>query len=325
MGRTREQLRRQWVIVEGLRRRRRGMTVPQLVELAGVSRATIYRDLELLAESGIAITSERIEGQVRHCLMEGLHVAALEAHEVAALVLAREMLQPIAGLQMVDALDAMLRKLGAGRFGLGGAGAIDVPGAPVSVAQHQLRPDVRGTLRGIDLAIREGQRLSFEYRGGRDRITRRLVDPVSLRVYRGHPYLIGFDVDRNAWRIFKVVRIEGDLSLAGHAEPRPDYAEAELFRHSVGMWTGGEVTEVAVRLSAEVAHRAHEYPLVEGQTIEPSPDGTVIIRARVAGLMETARWVLAWGAAATVLEPAELREIVKGELLAAIAEYGEKR
>lgn len=308
---SRERVVRMWQIVEALRSRRRGLTVPELVDLVRTSRSTVYRDLAVLEEAGVPLTRERIGGEARHRLATMTSGVVLASHEIAALALARQMLDPLDGLQIVEALDRLLRRLG----GAGAAPrAIGVAG--VSAGDH------RATVRAIDMAIRDGHRLQFDYASAAGEVEQRLVDPVAIRLHRGQPYLVAHDVDRADWRIFKASRIEGKLELAGEADPHDDYDEQALFGHSVGVWSG-EPVDIAVRLTPDVASRAAEYPLTDDQIIEPQADGAVIVRARVAGIVEAMRWILGWGPAAEALEPVELREAVRGELRAAAAAYGE--
>lgn len=305
---------RQWQLMEALQGRRRGLTVRQLIEQTGASRATVYRDLDVLMHAGVPLVRERIAGEVRHRLMNA-HCTrvGLEPHEVAALTLARAMLEPLEGMRAVDTLDALLR-----RIATGASGVPPVSRTGPAAGEH------RGTLRAIDLAIRNGQRLEFEYRSARSsEHTRRCVDPVSIRVHRDQPYLVAFDLDRSDWRVFKLARIDGDIELAGTADPHPEYDEALLFAHSAGVWSG-EGAPVAVRLAASVADRALEYRLHEAQTIEREADGSVVVRATVAGLVEALRWVLAWGAAAQVIEPDDLRDAVRQELEGALAGYADR-
>ena len=102
--------------------------------------------------------------------------------------------------------------------------------------------------------------------------------------------------------------------------PHPAFDEAALFGRSVRVWHGDPVT-VRVRLAPEVAAIAHEYPLIDDQRVTPERDGSVLVEARVAGIVEATRWVLAWGRAAEALAPPELREAVQGELEGAMARY----
>ena len=303
--------RRQWSVFEALRSRRRGLTVPGIVELTGVSRASVYRYITLFEAAGVPIVHERVSGEVRYRLMdESLPRYALRAGEVAALALARDALEPLEGTRVVETLDALLRRLGRSR------------GAPswISLPEPPADPDKAG-LRAIDLAIREGHRLAFAYRtadGGRPE--RRVIDPLAVRLHRAQPYLVAFDTDREDWRLFKLARITGDIELCGAADPHPDYDEDELFAHSVGVWTGDPI-DVTVRLSPRVAPRAGEYPLAREQTTENEPGGGALVRARVAGLEEPLRWLLSFGADAHPLEPLELRELHHRELAAALDAY----
>ncbi len=312
MTRAHDAAHRQWTVYEALRSRRRGLTAPSLVDVTGIPRSTVYRYLKLFEGAGLPITKERINGEVRHRLLEtALPAFALTADELAALVVARQMLEPLEGTGMVDHLDRLLKRL-----------AGDPRRPPwLSVAGDPGERD-RGALRAIDIALREGHRFAFDYASAGDgAVERRVVDPVALRLRGGHTYLIAFDVSARDWRTFKVVRIRGELSFEGDADPHPEYDERALFGHSVGIWSGDPV-DVAVRLSPAVADRAKEWPLVADQQLDPQPDGSVIVRARVAGLPETLRWVLGCGADAEALEPAELREAVARELEGAVARYG---
>lgn len=102
----------------------------------------------------------------------------------------------------------------------------------------------------------------------------------------------------------------------------PNPTDDALFASAVKTWQGDE-TRVRVRIAAEAAWSVGEYPLVAGQLVFHEPDGAVIVEADVAGLVEVSRWVLSWGRHAEALEPAALRERVRGELSVALGRYGE--
>jgi predicted DNA-binding transcriptional regulator YafY len=51
------------------------------------------------------------------------------------------------------------------------------------------------------------------------------------------------------------------------------------------------------------------------------PDGSLEIAFRVAGLAEIKRWVLSFGPVCQVLEPEELREMVRKDLSRNLARY----
>jgi predicted DNA-binding transcriptional regulator YafY len=78
---------------------------------------------------------------------------------------------------------------------------------------------------------------------------------------------------------------------------------------------------VAVRITPEGARFVHEFPLVQDQDVVPANDGSVVVRATVAGTEEVVKWALSWGRKAEVLEPMELRERVATELREALGAY----
>jgi predicted DNA-binding transcriptional regulator YafY len=313
VSRGAEKTHRQWSVFEALRSRRRGLRIAEIVELTGCHRSSVYRYLNLFEAAGVPIVADRVNGEVRYRLVdEALPRYALRPDELAALALARESLEPLEGTRAVETLDALLRRLGRAR---GAPSWISLPEPPTD--------SDKAALRAIDLAIREGHRLAFCYRAADDRgPARRLADPVALRLHRAQPYLVAFDLDRDDWRVFKLARITGDIEFAGRAEPRPDYDEDALFAHSAGIWQG-EPIDVIIELSARVAPRAAEYPLTRDQTLEELEGGAARVRARVAGLEETLRWLLSWGGDASALAPPELRDLHRRELAAALSAYGD--
>ena len=316
MSRAAEKTHRQWSVFEALRSRRRGLRIAEIVELTGASRAAVYRYIKLFEAAGVPILPDRINGEVRYRLVdEALPRYALRPDELAALALARESLEPLEGTRAVETLDSLLRRLGRAR------------GAPAWISLPEPPTDSdKAALRAIDLAIRDGYRLAFAYRAAASsdddagEPARRLVDPVALRLHRAQPYLVAFDLDRDDWRIFKLARITGDIEFSGRAEPRPDYDEEKLFAHSAGIWQG-EPIDVVIELSPRVAPRAAEYPLHRDQNLEHLEAGAARVRARVAGLEETLRWLLSWGGDARAIAPAELRDLHRRELAAALSAY----
>ncbi|HEY2832551.1 MAG TPA: WYL domain-containing protein [Sporichthyaceae bacterium] len=67
-------------------------------------------------------------------------------------------------------------------------------------------------------AVRERRVVRFDYRAGQDvTVATRRVEPWGLLTRNGAWYLVGFDSDRNAPRVFRVGRITGDV----HGEGQP--------------------------------------------------------------------------------------------------------
>jgi predicted DNA-binding transcriptional regulator YafY len=305
---VRERIVRICMLIEALRGARRGLSITALVAQTGASRATVYRDLEVLRAAGLAIEKELVNGQARHRILDGsVGRLALGAPYVAAIALAREGLAALEGTEALAALDAILadRRATTGHVR----------------AQESVGPRAPAIVRALDRAIRDGRRVRISYRGVKDATWRwREVDPGALQLQRGELYLWAWAIEARAWRTFKLARMRGVETTQLASAPHPGLAEVMALRHAVRVWSG-PLEDVAVRIAAEVAWLADEQPLVPDQRVEQQADGTVIVRATVAGLVEATRWVLRWGAHACVLEPRALRDAVRDELSRALAGY----
>lgn len=312
---TRERLVRQWRILDALQGKRRGMKAAQLMEELGVSRATLYRDLQVLLESPLPIVKEVVTGEARYALAHhGFPSLVPSGRQVAALYLARRMLEPLDGSAVVDEMDSLLRRFM----------RADPHPKPITLAEAK-RSSNRDHIRALERAIEERRRLRLRYLGVADRqAADRVVEPVELRLHEGHLYLMALDLERDGFRTFKVSRMQAVTVLDESARSHPEYDADEVFRHSMGIWSG-EPIDVEIRLSA-MGHRfLMDWPLATNQEVVALDDGGAIVRATVAGDIEVLRWVTRWGRHAEVLAPEGLREAVRDELGAALGFYGGER
>ena len=311
--RNREILSRQFRLLLELSRHPEGQSSERLAKRLSVSRATVDRDLALLRDRvGLPIERVRRTGEIWHRLRElPLSSIAASPLQIAALRLAREALSPLDGTALVGELDALLALLPNEAAALPG---LDLAGKPQ-----------RGPARivaAIELAMKEDRRLSLRARtaahGGEERSY--LVDPLLLRVVDDELYLLGWSVEKQGARTFKVARMLEATVGEERATAHPEVDAERAFHGAVKAWSG-ELASVRVRLSPAVAWLAGEYPLVAGQRVEIEPDGSAVVAAEVAGLVEASRWVLSWGPNAVALDPPALRARVQGELGAALAGY----
>jgi predicted DNA-binding transcriptional regulator YafY len=151
-------------------------------------------------------------------------------------------------------------------------------------------------------AMAERRRIAFDYvTGSTGEVARRLVEPWRLGKRGGSWYLLGFDSDRGAERVFSLRRVLGVVELVGEAEaftpPAPQLAAARL-ASALDRDEPGPVLVVA----NEAAER-----LLALQGAEPVADADrPIWRLSGASVFDLA----AWAGAVEVLEPATVREAV---------------
>lgn len=309
MTRSRRMLLRQWQIVRALCGVKRGLTVAQLMARTEGSRATVFRDLEDLREAGVPITSEGREGG-RHRLLTPMELpeTGLTALQIAALFLARSELEPLAGTDLVDELDALLAKFRA-------------PERQQTLRFAEVPPGRPRILKVIDGALKSRRRLRMAYRaashGGIADIL--IIEPLLVSVARGEPYLRAYCVERDAERTYKLARIDELTFTEQRSTYRRTRTAADPYAHAVKIWSD-EPSLVRVRLAPSVAWLANEYRL-PAQRLVAEPDGSIVVEAQVAGLTETQRWVLGWGGAAEAVHPPQLREAVRADLAKALRMY----
>lgn len=307
-----ETLIRQWRLIQALHTKRRGMTATALAHEIGAGRATIYRDFRLLELAGVPLVCEHVGGEARYkILLENLPALVPTPLQTLALRVARSFLAPLEGTALLRELDLLLSR------------TKNVSARSSLSFRTGIASSNPNAAREIERAIFAGHRIRIKYRSSKDAESRwRTLDPVSMRFADGHLYLIAWDLERDAWRTFKLARIGWVEELEEKADVHPSLDEEALFKRSVKIWDG-EPINVAIRLDADVGWLASEWPLCRDQHCEVDRDGSVIVRACVAGTKEVTRWLLTWGAKAEVLEPQVLREEMKTELSGAFARYEE--
>jgi predicted DNA-binding transcriptional regulator YafY len=98
----------------------------------------------------------------------------------------------------------------------------------------QVDPDVLTVIAG---ACRDHERLRFDYRAHSGAASRRSVEPYRLVNDRRRWYLVAWDLERDAWRTFRVDRIEPRTPAGPRFTPRalpPDQEIAAQVARGVG-------------------------------------------------------------------------------------------
>lgn len=305
----RERVVRLWRIVEILNASPQGVLREHLAAQIQVGRSTCYRDIDILKAAGVNVTSKKVGGSVRYFLNDHtLPPLRPTPRQILALRLARTLLAPFEGMGVVRELDGLL------------SSPVEEQFFPLSFASRG-PPSAPQTLSQVEHALNTGKRLRFSYHSPTsDEVSTRTADPVALRAVEGHLYLVGFDIEKKSARTFKLVRMTDLVVLRCKADPHPEIDQEAMFANSVKAWSG-DLVEVVVQIPARLAAIAGEWPLVAGQELHDQGNGMALVTARVAGLIEAMRWVLRWGATATVVRPEELRDLVVAELSRALERY----
>ena len=176
-----------------------------------------------------------------------------------------------------------------GREGEGGGGRIELP-----------------NLMALAMCCRRGERVTFTYRDGADRVSERRVEPHRLVSLGRRWYLVGFDLDRDDWRTYRVDRIS-DLRSTGHRNsPRETPDAGALVSEGVAVRVFETRTRVLVHAPSQVV-AMHVGPTVG--VVEQSEPGAGSCIVTIGGDADwVARYLASLPADFEVLEPQEVRD-----------------
>ena len=299
-----------------------GISAAAVARQVGVSKRTVYRDLEAMdLDAGLAIWNDG----GRFGLEAGtfLPPLALTLPEALAFFLAARLLT-----KATDELDP------------------EIIGAFVKLAQvlppvlaeqlHETADAFADTprdegftrvLRTLTEALAGRRVVEIEYTAGVYDATKGMRR-LRLQPYAIEPsaqtralYVIGFDEERQDRRTFKVERIRS-ASLTPDTFPSHSPSVAAEMRSAWDVIGDDAPVEIVIRFEASVAQRVAETRWHPSQVQEQQPDGSLLWRARVSGVLEIRSWILGWGPDAEVLEPADLREWVAARHAEAALRYG---
>lgn len=133
----------------------------------------------------------------------------------------------------------------------------------------------------------------------------RTLDPYVVAYAEGSWYVVGFCHDRQERRVFRIDRILKAEILDEEFEAPQDFDPNSYLSNGRAFRADDEV-EVPVRYSPRVARW-----LIERGEGGVDGDGSVVVRHQVADPGWVVRHVLQYGPDAEVLEPAEVRELVR--------------
>ena len=192
------------------------------------------------------------------------------------------------------------------------AGGVDTDTEPLAAVEPRVAVE-EPAFWPLWEGVRDRRPVMFDYRRapGADPMRRRL-QPWSVLSWHGRWYVVGYDVDRSAPRLFRLSRIVGDVTPAGRAGSYEVPSPAEI-RDAAGLLTPQRQTGIARirvrrgsgyglrRRAADCQLLADDWDLVAVPYADPGD-----LAAEVAG----------YGADAVVLEPAEVRSRVIAHLRA---------
>lgn len=164
------------------------------------------------------------------------------------------------------------------------------------------------SLEKLRRAVRENRRVRMTYHSGSNpHGEKRDLDPYALVHRSGWWYVVGYCHLRLALRTFRVDRI-AELTLSDQTFAFP--ADFDIRAYLAQEWQNIPQFKVRMRFSPEFAHLA-QYGRGYWEALAEQPDGSTVVTFNAPDVYAAVSNALAYGPAVTVLEPPEVRQLVK--------------
>lgn len=293
----------------------------------GVSRRTVFRDLDLLRIAGIPLHFDDDERAYRIESDNFLPPTQFTPEEALALIVLCNELGDRAGLPFFDPAGKAALKL-----------ETCLPKELRALVRErsasvQIKLEPKNALASSDeffrilvsaAADRLAVRIEYDDFSSNRSIGSKLY-PYRIFFSRRSWYVIGRSSLHRAVRTFNVGRLRNvELLDETYRVPRG----FSLDRYMRNAWhmipEPGPDHEVLIRFQPKVAGNVAEVRWHKTQQIQFNEDGTLDFQAKVSGLNEISWWVLGYGDQAEVIRPVALRDILREHFENLLARYSEK-
>lgn len=279
-----------------------------LRDIADVTARAYYHPAGWITDLELSVERRRVRAWTTG---EFQRPVRLSPREALALALGLRMLADNADEARREELLAL-----AGRMDVGLAAA---PAEPMTVrfALDGGDPHGNGTVRLLRDAAAERRICRLRYlKPGESVPQDRRVAPYALVFASGRWYVIGHSAEAGAVRAFRLDRVLEADSTGEPFEVPADF-DPEEYLAGGSVFRAGDEIEAVVRYSPRIARW-----IAERDEVEKHPDGSVIVRHRVADPRWIVRHVLSYGPEAEVLEPEPFRELVRETVAAELLAMG---
>lgn len=139
-------------------------------------------------------------------------------------------------------------------------------------------------------------------------------------------YVLGYSQIVDAWRTYKLERIERVKLTHAEYQISPDFNGLDILRNAWSIYYGEETVRVVLRFHPEVVKRVLEtqWHPSQGDWADKEIPGYHCLSFDIADTTDIKPWIRTWGAMCEVLEPEELRVEMQGHVRQMMAIYGIK-
>jgi proteasome accessory factor B len=296
----------------GLLQAGKGNNAGELAAACGVTKRTIFRDLDVLRQAGVPLLFDDDSGIYRIPGTYFLPPTNFTAEEALAVMVLCYEFGSGSRLPFYEAAASAALKLesclpGRVRDRLRDAtGAVHINLQPGSRLDDKL--PVYQQLLGC-VATRRAERIAYDSLSD-SRVIQIKLSPYRLLFSRHSWYVIGRSSLHREARTFNVSRIQGIELLDEQFTVPRSFSIERYLGNAWHLIPDGPDVDIVVRFRPTVARNVAEVVWHRTQRIHWNEDGSLDFRVRVAGVREISWWILGYGDQAEVIGPASLRELI---------------
>jgi predicted DNA-binding transcriptional regulator YafY len=291
-----------------------------LAEKLGVSIRTLHRYFGMLDEMGIPIYAER-GPYGGFSLVRGYKLPPLvfTPEEAVAIYLGTSLVSEMWGQLYQESAGGALAKL---ENVLPDEQRNEIAWARrslIATGMHRADPSALAPLlEKLRRAAREHRQIDMEYQSTtKANANQRQIDPYALVHRSGWWYLVGYCHLRQGVRTFRVDRIQ-NLEILSQTFEMPD--DFDIHAYLKSEFADQPVVRATLRFTPEGAHIAKSN--VSGwESLQENPDGSVDVILSAPYLPWLASMTMSFSTFVTVLDPPELRDMVREWAQAVVEQY----
>ncbi len=291
----------------------KGYHIEGLAQECGVSRRTIFRDLDLLRSSGVPLVYDEDQQQYHIAGNNYLPPTNFTPEEALALIVLCHEMGDRSGLPFLNPARSAAVKLESALPGR----LRDQLREIVNALRIQLLPKnpLEGKRPVYDQLLeaitrRHSVRLRYRSLNEAEEIRTKL-NPYQLFFSRRSWYVAGRSSLHRATRTFNLGRIIEIEPLDDQYRIPRGFSIERFLRNAWHLIPEpGPDWDVVIRFSKMVAQNVAEVTWHKTQQLTFNADGTLDFRVTVSGLNEISWWILGYGDQAEVLKPPELRSLI---------------
>lgn len=291
-----------------------------LAEKLGVSVRTMHRYFAMLGEMGIPVYAER-GPYGGFSLVRGYKLPPLvfSLEEAVAVYLGTSLVGEMWGQLYKEAAQGAMAKL---QNILPNEQRDEIDWARrslVAIGLHRADPSALfPILEELRRSTRECHQVSMVYQSATNaKATKRRVDPYALVFRAGLWHLVGYCHLRAAYRTFRVDRIQKLTMMSQSFQMREGFDIREYLKNE---FKDQPVVQARLRFTPDAAHIVRSNSLV-WKSVQENPDGSIVTTLTAPDLQWLASMTLSFANWVTVLEPPELRDMVREWALATAKLY----